>query len=156
MGGKVIIRDMGEHDARALAQVIDPIDKVEVEAASGLDVQAAVWTAFINSEWSRTAERDGRVLACWGYGPVALDTGCIWLVTSTESHRHPSVFMREGREAVKRGLTTYRALYNQVWLENERAVFWLEALGARFQWEAVMEEKQVRFIPFCFKREDHV
>lgn len=60
------------------------------------------------------------------------DSSLIWVVCTKEVDVHPIKFLRFCKPFFKQWMETRSAVYNYVWLRNERHVQWLKWLGAEF------------------------
>jgi RimJ/RimL family protein N-acetyltransferase len=126
------IRLPNSEDAARLAAEMRPADRAEVEAASGPDVERALDQAIRLSTHCWAAERDGELLALFGFAPVSLigGIGSPWFLGTPAVDPLPGALTRMARRYVQSiRETAYPVLVNYVDARNRRSVRWLKRLG---------------------------
>lgn len=131
MAGRVLARAVREGDAEYLVEHLREADRLEVLASHGEDVLGAVRDAIICSTDVFAAERDGRLIALWGFMPVSLvsGVGCPWALGTDEMFRIGRSLTRLAQASLAVVGTTYPVLRNYVDARNTRSVAWLEFIG---------------------------
>ena len=108
-----------------------PLDRMEVEAASGPDVLATLYDSWELTPNPESAWADGKLLAVRGIVPGGR-MGCIWMLGTNELGRYRGAHTRLARRYIETALEVYDVLYNYVHIKNEPSIRWLDRLGFTF------------------------
>lgn len=131
MAGKVTAREVRPGDVEFLAANLRAADHAEVIASHGEDVLGALFEAVNGSTHVFAAERDGRLIALWGFAPVNFTAGigCPWALGTDEMFRIGRSMTRLARASLAIVYPLYPTLRNHVDARNTRSVAWLRMLG---------------------------
>lgn len=137
-----------------LARTMREADKAEIALVAGLPYEV-LKHSVAGSRDALTGLYDGKVVAIFGICTENLlaDKAVIWMLTSSEIEKHPTVYLRLAKRFVAVALSQYKALYNFVDERNVVAIRWLEWLGFQISDQRVpLGEGFVRF--FSKERSD--
>lgn len=114
----LIIPHLRERDAERLGELGDPLQ--------------LIYDGISTSFFSFTGEIDGEIAALWGARCTTIfdDSAYIWMLGTTLIDRHPTVFLRHSRRALRALTARFRLIYGQIDCDFETSVRWLKWLGA--------------------------
>ena len=146
-----------DRDALTFASRLRAADLEEISAAAGHSPERALTRslAFSTHAWS-AYDLDGRPLAIWGVGPLALTAGkgCPWLLATDAFDALPRrLVARMSRRLLADVLALYPRLQNHVDARHARAVRWLRWLGFTLEPPVVWGVEQRLFHRFSFDQE---
>lgn len=136
---RVKIKPLRDEDLLLLAQTIRDIDRLEVEAMLGPDLEQALKICAETSFRGKAGYADGRLVAVWGIGsrtPLSRE-GSPWLLATTAMD-DPAVrkaFLKHSRAEFEALIEGYHSCWNYVHEANRIAVKWLKWLGFSFTGE---------------------
>ena len=148
-----------EEHARALAPILRPADRAEIEALTGLEPlevllehvkQYEAWAMFSNA---------GELAGMCGVVPVYeplpdappkyIMGGIVWMVGSDVLDKHTVEFLRASRKWVEEQQARYETLNNVVDARNAKHIQWLKWLGFEVAKEPILwGSKLLPFYPF--------
>jgi RimJ/RimL family protein N-acetyltransferase len=130
VGDIQLSKALPEHVDELLAD-LRPLDRQEVEAASG-EVRPALFRALELSD-DPVAMRltDGSLVSLFGLAPITTlsDTGSIWLLGTTKMKTHPREVIDISRRYIAFVRERYPRLMNYVDARNRPSVRWLRSIG---------------------------
>lgn len=129
--GKVHVRTVRDGDAEYLAAHMREADREEVEAATGESPYEALVDGLRISTHAFAAERDGRLIALWGFTPISLlsGIGVPWMLGTDEVYRCGRSLTRVAKASFEHVQPLYPVLLNYVDARNTRAIRWLQFVG---------------------------
>ncbi len=137
-------------DALYLAPRLRAADRLEAEAATGMDPLDALRQSLSLSveAWSGTA--DGEVICMFGVGAlsIAAGEGCPWLLGSDLVERHGMAFARRNRLLVRHWSSMWPVLRNWVDVRHTVAIRWLGWMGFALAEPVAYGPARLPFHPF--------
>lgn len=131
--GKVLARMVAPGDVEYLVEHLREADRDEVRASHGaqVDLVRVVRQSVELSSHVFAAERDGRLIALWGFVPLSLLTGVgvPWALGTDEMFRIGPSLTRLAKASLRLMAPVYPTLRNYVDARNTRSVAWLERIG---------------------------
>jgi hypothetical protein len=125
----VLIRVAKESDVARLAPRLRPEDRQECLAV-GCDPGTMIADSLAASHEAFAAERDGQIIAMWGFGAVGLfGEAEAWLLTAPEIERHKRLFLKLNRDFIRDIFRFHDSIICHVHADYCRAVRWLAWLG---------------------------
>lgn len=117
--------------AIAIAPELRDADKRELELASGVGIERALFRSIQMSDWSAVFVSGGRTASVVGLvrGALTLNSARIWMVATDRIYEIPKIFMGMSRLVLREAEQSYGRLFNYVWDEHEDAKNWLRWLG---------------------------
>jgi hypothetical protein len=119
-------------DAAEMAPFMREEDAAEVLAEAGhTPYEALAYALALSGSQAWTVRVDKKIMAMWGVVPVDLlsGVGVPWLLTTYEVERHPKIFMRASREAVRWIRKRYNFAFNRIDARYEKALRWAKRIG---------------------------
>lgn len=141
-----------EAHARDLAENMREADVAEAVASGFSSPLEAVLKPLTASRDTWVGLADGKVLCMFGTQPLTIvsSRACVWMLTTHEVPKHFRVFLRVGREIVRRELIRYTELWNMVDARHATAIRWLTWMGAEI-FPAIPFGPGLPFHPFVFR-----
>jgi hypothetical protein len=125
----IILRTALMSDAARLAARLRTEDANEC-LALGLHPSVMLADSLAVSHEAWAAERDGEVIALWGYGAASMfGEAEAWLLTAPEIERHKRLFLKLNHDFLTHVLALHGSVVCHVHAEYARAVRWLAWLG---------------------------
>jgi hypothetical protein len=121
--------------ARIVAANMRAQDILEVKAGWGLEPEEAILNAVRNSPKEACTLFYGlEILAIFGLSPLSIlgESAQVWCFGTTAIDRHPVIFGRASKRILAALFQHARILTNVVDIEDEKALRWLEFLGATY------------------------
>jgi len=117
---------------RLIASLMRRRDREEVQAQTGQDPELAMAMALLESGYARTCFYGLEPLAMFGLAQLSIlgNTAQIWCFGTTAIDRYPLTFARLSRRMLPILFRQAQVLTNMVDANDERAVRWLDFLGA--------------------------
>ena len=159
--GWLMIRQARKGDAKRMAKRLDPVDRRELEAATGRDA-GSVLKQSLEMTPGRAWVAEQKVNGPWGvhglFGLASItghpEIGVPWMVASEHFRQDPKMLLRLGRLAVQGFSREYQVLFNRVHADNTRAIRWLVHIGFDVSAQAVpLGAAGEMFYPFTLKEE---
>lgn len=140
-------------DLPALVDQIRAADRDEIEAATGMPIEAALWQLIPGSRKAFKIVHEGLVLALFGDAQHSAGLGVPWLISTVHVDRYPREFLRVCKPAVAEMLAHHGCLLNYVDARNLTAIRWLRWLGFAFGEAVPYGHAGLPFLPFTMKNE---
>lgn len=128
---EVVIRPGRVADALSLSPGLREEDRLELQEASGPDVEKALIEAVLSSFECFAGVEGEKVIAIGGLC-LAGRIGIPWLVCSPEAVRHPKKLVEVGREAISRWEHLCELMVNFTHPANTVHHRWIERIGFHF------------------------
>lgn len=140
--------------AADLAPHLREADRLEVEAASGLDPLAELQRSLAMSVEAWTGTVDGAPACIFGVGLLSLlgGEGSPWLLGSDLVTRHSVAFARRNKAMVRGWSKAFPVLRNFVDVRNVVSVRWLRWLGFKLLPPVPYGVARLPFHPFEMRR----
>lgn len=125
----VLVRPALMSDPARLASRLRPEDAQEC-LVLGLQPSVMLADSLAMSHEAWSAERDGKVIALWGYTADGMfGEAQAWLLTAPEIEQHKKLFLTLNRDFLSYVLRLHGSVACHVHVEYARAVRWLAWLG---------------------------
>ena len=151
----VLIKPLEDGDIEKMKQTIRDIDRLEVKAMLGENLDNALHITAQISFRAKAGYYEDALVAIWGIGsrtPLSRE-GNPWLLATTEMDR-PEVrkaFLKHCREEFDALVDGYHYCWNYVHARNRTAIRWLKWLGFEF----MNDETLVDGEPFRFFKKEY-
>lgn len=136
MAAECYLREPTDEDVYRLAVDMRSVDRNEVEAGFGSDVNLidmlfdGVSTSY---QPGACVGNDGKLWCLFGVVPIGTqltNTGLLWLLATTEFDRHPKSFTIQAKNYIEWvRATRFPVLTNFVDARNRKTIRWLQHLG---------------------------
>lgn len=115
--------------------------------AFGLEPRRALFRAFTDSRYSRTALIDGIPVAMWGIiGPALSGNAEVWLALGDKASRYPLSIVRRTKSELADMAERCGILYARIRREDRRAMLFAVTMGFRISEQA--DDDRVRLMAF--------
>lgn len=135
-------------DCYAMAPNLRVEDRLEIDAAIGLEaIDGLLWACQASTE-CYTLMRYGKPIAMFGSGPIEGHEGhgFVWMLGTEDIKRVALTFLRHSKRWVERLMMNYKTIGNCVDARNRLHIRWLKWIGFDFSREVV--SYGVRGLPF--------
>lgn len=124
-------------------------DQEECRAASGMEPEAALAFAVLNSVDVKVIVLDGEIVGVFGIGPSPYG-GAPWMLATDDlfSKGLRGLFSKVSVDVVAGMLEKYQRLENYVAASNKKAIRWLDWLGFSFGKKIRLVDPNVEFVHF--------
>jgi hypothetical protein len=131
MVDRAIVRKPTEEDVEYLIEHIRPEDAAEIDALDGSTIRDSLNETPDLYNCSQVWEVDGKPVAIFGVTPQPgpYPTGVVWLLATSDFHKHTREFAGNCREIMKNMIKGYGYLFNYIHAENRVSIRWLKSLG---------------------------
>ena len=119
-----------EEDVLYFIANIRPMDKEEVETASGLPFSIHSQELFSYLEEIHVVRHNDTIIGIGGIHKVEERKALIWLLLTSDVEKVKMEFLRFSKRHLKGLLENFDVLFNYVYLKNKLHVDWLTWLGA--------------------------
>lgn len=131
--GRVLAREVRTGDVEYLTAHLREADREEILASHGEDADIAqlIHQSVSMSTDVFAAERDGRLIALWGFVPLSLvsGVGVPWALGTDEMFSIGRSLTRLAQASLAVMSATYPTLRNYVDARNTRSIEWLKFIG---------------------------
>ena len=148
------VRDAVVEDVYALVENLREADRKEITDL-GVKPKRAIYRAFRNSLWSRTAFVDDEIAAMWGLcvgmrpGVSALSPLAVpWLHTTPAAERIPLSFVKIGKQELLRMRANRRLLESFVAADYPKAIKFIRLIGFTVEAPVAIGDNGARFCRF--------
>jgi hypothetical protein len=119
--------------------------------AMGLQPDVVVSDSVALSIEAWVAEKDGVIIAMWGYGQTEDGEAEAWCFTAPEVEQHKKLMLRLNRQFVAHVLRFSPSIICHVFVEYRRAIRWLAWLG--FQPADTIQVNGAQFLQMRLRRQ---
>lgn len=130
-----IVRKPTEEDVEYIIEHVRPEDAAELDALDGSTIRESLDETPDLLNVSQVWEVDGKPVCIFGVTPMAgpLSTGIIWMLATTDFHKHARTFAGHCRKVVKEMIKGYGYIFNYIHSENRVSIVWLKSLGFKIR-----------------------
>lgn len=121
-------------EAEDIKQLKDNLRQADIEeiAANGSDPLTSLCEGFIFSQECYTCVYNEKPIGMFGLSYLDDSEGSVWFLGTEATFKHPSKWIKLGRQYINHFLEKYPVLTNMVSVNNTAHIQWLKHLGAIF------------------------